>query len=449
VTPAAGSCDARPLVAEPWGIVSARRRRARWAAIVAAAGLVPVLSGCVGISSISSLEQIDVIGDKPIQFTACASGSPGCKGFGFSGAPAVTGRGQILVGAQVPRNTRLPASLTSSVTFSESPSYAAELQRLSPAPAGATWRGFISLPINYDAMSSAQSFTVRLLYALQRAPDGAPYTGPFETTYVVGGRTVTATAPPERPVSCGPSLRTLYDDDPSPTTDAWNICEDSGGSSSSSTLRDLGILSGASATAAQGGLATMPFTVRYVGAPTSQATFRLSASSTLPGALFAVTPATIVPLPGVTTTVAQVGIGVPAGARPGGYDVTLTAVVNGQVRTSEGTLRVVAAPSGAAAGTGGAAARLRLTTVLPRRLSVAAARLNGIVVLIGADQAGVARVQLFQGRAKRPKAGKSVRLKVPGPVRVVLKSAKLRKGPYRIVIRADARTFVRRGVLIK
>ena len=448
MTGAAGSCETRPLVAEPRGIVKARRRRARWAVIAASAGLAPVLSGCVVINSVGSLEQIDVIGAKPIEFTACASGSPACKGFGFSGAPAVTGRGQLLVGAQVPRNTTLPASLTSSVSFSESPSYAAELGRLS-APAGATWRGFISAPINYDAMSGAQSFTVRLLYGLQRAPDGGPYTGPFETSYVVGGRTVTATAPPERPVSCGPSLRTLYDDDPSPTTDAWNICEDSGGSSASTTLRDLGILSGASATAPQGGLATMPFTVRYVGTPTSQATFRLSASSTLPGSLFAVTPATIVPLPGVSTTVARVGIGVPAGARPGSYDVTLTAVLNGQIRTSVGTLRVVAAPSGVAAGPGGAAARLRLTTVLPRRLSAAAARRSGIVVLIGADQAGVARVQLFQGRGKRPKAVKRVRLKAPGPTKVVLRSALLKKGPYRVVIVADGRRFVRRGVLTK
>jgi hypothetical protein len=158
-----------------------------------------------------------------------------------------------------------------------------------------------------------------------------------------------------------------------------------------------------------------------------------------------VTPATIVPLPGVVNTTAQVGIGVPANARPGTYDVTLTAAVNGQTRTSVGTLRVTAAPGAAAGG----AARLRLTTILPRGLSAAAARRRGIVVLIGATKAGPARVQLFQGRAKKPKASKRVRLRVPGPVKVVLKSAKLRKGPYRVVIRADGRNFVRRGVLVK
>jgi hemin uptake protein HemP len=58
-------------------------------------------------------------------------------------------------------------------------------------------------------------------------------------------------------------------------------------------------------------------------------------------------------------------------------------------------------------------------------------------------------VQLFQGRAKKPKAAKRVRLKVPGPIRVVLRSRKLVKGPYRIVIGADGRRFVRRAVLTR
>jgi hypothetical protein len=419
--------------------------RMRLAVAVAALGVVPAVSGCVVISSSSSLEQIDVIGDKPIELGMCASGSPGCP-LGRSGAPAVTGSGQVLFGVLVSGNTRLPATLASSITLGDSPSYAAELQRLSPAPPGKAWRGFISPTINYDTSSTFQTFTVRLLFQLQRGADGSPFSGPFETSYVVGGRMVTAAAPASRPVSCGPSLTALYDEDPSPTSDVWNVCSDSDGSSLS-TVRDLGILRGASATAPQGGLANMPFTVRYAGPPTSQVTFRLSASSSLPGALFAVTPATIVPLPGVANTTAQVGIGVPASARPGPYEVTLTALVNGQIRTSVGTLRVTAAPGAAAAG--GAAARLKLTTILPHRLSARVARRRGIVLLIGATKAGPARVQLFQGRAKKPKASKRVRLRVPGPVKVVLKSAKLRKGPYRVVIRGDGRNFVRRGVLVK
>jgi hypothetical protein len=429
----------------------ALRRRTARGALATAAALVPLLAGCVSLSSSGSLEQIDVIGDKPITFTACASGVAGCDN-GLSGAPAMNSQAQLLVGALVPPSTRLPATLDSTVPLVESPSYAAELQRLSPAPAGSTWRGFISNTINYDTTSTLQSFTVRMLYQLQRPADGGPYAGPFESRFTVGARTVTATAPAGRPVACGPSLRALHDDDPSPTTDAWNICEDSGGTSFFSSLRDLGILSGASATGPQGGLVTMPFTVRYAGAPTSQVTFRLSAASTLPGALFAVTPSTLVPLPGSATTIARVGIGVPADARPGSYDVTLTAVVNGQTRQSVGTLRVTAAPPGTA---GGAAApgagprRLRVSAILPRRLSATLARRRGVVVLIGATKTGPATVALFQGRAKSAKAVRRVRLRAPGPVTVTLRSARLVKGPYRIVVTADGQRFVRRATLLR
>ena len=115
------------------------------------------------------------------------------------------------------------------------------------------------------------------------------------------------------------------------------------------------------------------------------------------------------------------------------------------MRAGVGALTVL--PGAAVAG--GATARLRLTTVLPRRLSAALARRKGIVVLIGATKTGVARFQLFQGRAKRPKASKRVRLRVPGPTRVVLRSAALAKGPYRVVIRSDGRSFVRRAALTR
>ena len=423
-----------------------RSGRMRLVALAAAAAVVPLVSGCVVFSSVIALEQIDVIGDKRVEAVVCASGSsPSCVN-GFSGVSATAGTGQILFGVRVQEGVELQPP-SSSVTFTESPSYAAELQRLSPAPAGQRWVGFISATQNYDPASGPHTATVNLLFRLQRGPDGSPFSGPFTTNVRVGGRAVSPVAPASRPVSCGPDPRALFADPAA--NGAVIICEDAG-NATSGPVRDLGILAGASATAPQGGLANMPFTVRYAGPPTSQVTFRLSAASSLPGALFAVTPVSIVPLPGVVNTTAQVGIGVPANARPGTYDVTLTAAVNGQTRTSVGTLRVTGAPGGAAGGAApGGAARLRLTTILPRRLSARIARQRGIVLLIGATKGAVARVQLFQGRAKKPKAAKRVRLKVPGPTRVVLRSRKLVKGPYRVVITADGRRFVRRAVLTR
>ena len=188
----------------------------------------------------------------------------------------------------------------------------------------------------------------------------------------------------------------------------------------------------------------------------STSVFDLTATSTLTGAASAVTPQSLDPGADATSQ-AVVAVGIPADARAGSYDVTLTArLVNGQTRRGTGRLTVLAGTGGTAGGAGGAgggaggpAARLRLTVVLPRGLSLTQARSRGVVVLLGASKAGFARVQLFQGKAKKAKASKRVRLRVPGPVRVVLKSARLRKGPYRIVITADGRTFVRRATLTK
>jgi hypothetical protein len=122
--------------------------------------------------------------------------------------------------------------------------------------------------------------------------------------------------------------------------------------------------------------------------------------------------------------------------------VTLTArLANGGTRTRVGKLTVL---SGAATGTG-PVAWLKLTTVLPRGLSAAVACRKGIAELFGATVSGPARAQLFQGSGTKPKAPKRVPLRVPGPVRVILKSGKLKRGAFRIVVRTDDRVLLRRG----
>ncbi len=433
-----------------------RRGRIRLVAVVAALCIVPLMAGCVVLRTVGLGPQQDVIGDFPVTITACASGSAGCDQNGLSGVPALTGTGQILLAVLADENTSIPSSLVSTgpeaLAFAPSPSYAAELQRLDPAPPGKRWLGFISQAVDFQAGTGPQAFTVNFLMRLRRGADGAPFSGRLggsggqglATITAVGVRAVSPAGPASRPVACGPSLYKLHDEVPPPSTgdDVWVICADST-SDSNEVARDLGVLDGAVATGQAGGVETLPFLVRYAGPATPAADFRLSASTQLPGATAAVTPATLVPASNSPNLV-SVAVGIPAGARPGKYEVTLTArLANGQVRSGTGTLTVLPGPAG------GPAARLRVTTILPRRLSAKIARRRGIVVLIGATKGGFARVQLFQGKGKRPKAAKRVRLKVPGPTRVVLKSAKLRKGPYRIVIRADARTFVRRAVLAK
>jgi hypothetical protein len=415
----------------------------RLAAVAALVGLVPLLSSCVALNSIAIGPQVDVVGDMQVTIRGCASGSAACPN-GLSGAPALPGTGQVLLGIRVQDNVSLPSSFTSTgpeaLAFSASPSYAAELERLAPAPAGSHWLGFISAVVDYSNTSGPQSFPAKFLYKLRRGADGSPFSGQFTTSLFIGGRMVTAAAPASRPVVCGPTLTALYDEDPSPATDVLGICEDSSVAATTVT-HDLGVLGAPSASASPGDLATLPFTLRFAGSATPLADFRLSAASTLPGALFAVTPDSLIPATNGTST-ALVAVGVPVRARAGTYDVTLTAKLGGQVRSAVGRLTV-------RSGTTLGGARLKLSAILPRRLSAKAARRRGIVVLIGATQAKSARVQLFQGRAKKAKVTKRVRLRVPGPRKVVLRSAKLVKGPYRVVIRADGRTFVRRATLAK
>ena len=427
--------------------------RTRLAVAALALALVPLLAGCVVFGGVSLGPQQDIIGPYQTEFTACASGSAGCSNLGNSGAPALSGTGQILVAIRIQDTTSIPVPLTSTgpeaLVFSPSPSYAAELQRLAPAAPGTHWIGLISQETNYSTTSGPQRFTLKIPYALTRGLDGAPFQGPIMSEGYVGGRVVTPAAPATRPVVCGPSLTSLYDEDPSATNDVWVICHDSLFIGFSAAVEDLGVLSGAAGSGAQGELAAMPFTLRWNGFQASQAPFRLTATTALAGASVAVTPETLVP-PANSTTKAVVAVGIPPGARPGSYDLTLSArLANGQSRSAVGRLTVLAGPGNAGPGGGGPSARLRLTTILPRRLSAKAARRRGIAVLIGANKAGIARVQLFQGRAKKPKAAKRVRLKVPGPTRVVLRSRTLVKGPYRIVISADGGRFVRRAVLTR
>ena len=104
-------------------------------------------------------------------------------------------------------------------------------------------------------------------------------------------------------------------------------------------------------------------------------------------------------------------VGIPAGARAGTYDVTLTAkLATGQTRSRTGTLTVTGAGGGGGGTTGGgASAKLKLTTFLPQGLSASTARESGIAVLIGATKKATARVKLFQGsgrKNRRPKASK-------------------------------------------
>ncbi len=410
-----------------------------------------LLSGCVVWGS-AETHQVQTIGAVQTTFTACASGSAGCPDLGNSEIQAFPGAGQILIGALVPAGVGLPATFASTgpepLAFSQSPSYTAELQRLEPHP-GLRWAGFISAVTGYAPESGPQSLSGSLALALGQGADGSPFAGGLAGDVVIGARQVTDAFPAARPVVCGASLTTLFDEDPAEPTVAAVICKDDAYDFSVPT-RDLGILaSGPTAGARPGTLAVLPFTLRYAGlAGGPGAIYSLTATSALSGGALAVTPGTIAPGTD-STSQALVAVGIPAAARAGTYDVTLTArLANGQARRGVGRLTVLGG-GGEAGGGGTTARRLRLTVVLPRRLRAAAARRKGIAVILGATEPAVARARLFQGRVTRPLASARVRLRVPGPTRVVLRSARLRRGAYRVVVAAEGRRLVRRALLTR
>ena len=437
-----------------------RKGWSRLVAAIAVLGVIALTSGCVVFTPGSvTFAQQQTVGNVQLTFTVCASGTVAgsCAEKGSSASNAATGTGQVLVGIQVPARVGLPASFTSTgpeaLVFSDSPSYAAELQRLAPAPAGQRWVGYLSAVTNYSDTSGPQSAPVTLSLTLGQGADGSPFVGSLSPLIVLGGRQVIAASPGTRPVVClDPNLRMPFIENPSTPAATLDTCGDGVTVFSAvlSATRDLGILSaGATASGAPGSLVSLPFTLRYAGTASATANFALAATTTLPNATLAVTPGAIAPATD-SDNQAQVAVGIPAGARAGTYDVTLTArLANGQTRNRTGKLTVTGAGG---ATTGGGTVKLKLTTVLPRGLSVVAAQRSGIAVLIGANKGGTARVRLFQGsgrKNKKPKASKGVRLRVPGPTRVVLKSAKLTRGAYRVVITAGGRNFVTRASLTK
>lgn len=437
-----------------------RSRRALRPAIGAlvAGGVAVALSGCV-VFAVPSPSQSSPGSPMVLNASLCASGSSGCTANGNSMIPATAFdnvTGQVMLGYRVPAGTVAPPSFLSAqsvLAFALSPSYAAELQRLAPAPPGQTWVGYISNTQQYAKAAPIQADLTSPSFELPTNADGSPFAPPFKVAQVVGSRTVNGAFGAGRPVSCGPSLTEIFDEDPDTPTAAFEICVDDSvpapltGDTSLPT-RDFGILkAGASGSARQGTLASVPFTVRYAGTTTPLASLALSATTTLPGAVAAPNPGTL--LPGSdSSTVVPVAIGIPSNAAPGTYDVTLTAkAVLGLSRVTTGKLVVTALPPAARAAA--ANAKPKLSLVLPKRFSASQARAKGMTLLIGSTKAIRAKVQLFQPRRKKALVSKFVRLRSPGPVTVKLKSAKLVKGPFRIVVTGTGFTVRARGRLLR
>lgn len=417
-------------------------------AVAATGGAVLVSSGCISLDNVSA-GQKDVVGNVVVFGTACQSGSAGCSNvdvanFDLNGA---TGPGQLMVAYRIPTAVTAPATITGdapAVTFSASASYAAELERLLPAGAGRKWAGYISSTI--DTGAADKNINVEASFALGQAADGGPFAGPLAYRAVVGERAIDGSNPADRPVICGDNLNSAG---PGAT-----ICLDSPllatvqGADLTENTRDLGILTGATATGQSGTTVTVPFTAKYAGTATGAANFALSAATTVPGGTVVVTPGSLLPAADSTNPVA-VAVAVPAGTAPGNYDVTLTATLGTQTRVRTGTLTVVAPPvvtPPVVTPPVVTPAALRLTGTLPSRLAFLTARTRGVKVVVRSNRSGRAVIRLQQGG--KIVVAKTVTLR-NGSTTVVLKSRRVVAGAYRVVVRftATGRVTTLRGTL--
>jgi hypothetical protein len=337
---------------------SARRRvrrdvqKRRLILAAAAICLTVALSGCL-VFKVRPSATAAPLGPVTISTTICASDaqSPfigGCRNGdvftgdanGNSNSDAIEGfLIQMLLGYRVPAGADGPAGFAAGrLTFTTSPSYAAELERLAPAGPGMQWVGYISNSFDFDAQQTRET-KADVPFGLPRSADGSPFQGPFRYRPVVGARLGTD---PAIPVDCGNDLfiednNNLCVDAPAPGTGP-----DQFGSNLSVPTSDLAITGGGDVTAAPGSSATASFSARYVG--DLQANFAISASTGVPAATATPSLGSLAPAADSTNPL-QVTVNVPPGTAPGRYPVTLTARLDAQrTRTATATI-VVPAPA--------------------------------------------------------------------------------------------------------
>jgi hypothetical protein len=300
-------------------------------------------------------------------------------------------------GAPATATATLPQGMDpATATLTRKPSLDESLQQTTPAPSGERWVGYISPVVGAatDAGETPQDVAAGLQrvashklsedpnlpsddgdwsagadFTLTRGPGGLPapasfahavlggvrmaypqdiYDGVDPTGFHDPGEAFGLQLLDTRPVDCqevrswpffsfmGESTAALeqdaYGEPLLPTTTCGRAS--AGGALALRDLRGAG----GTVTAGAEQVATVPFTLRYVGDPGPS--FALSASTALPGAPAAVaSPASLTPSAAGFQD-ASVRVTVPAGTAPGDYAVTLTATVGGQTRAATGTIAV-------------------------------------------------------------------------------------------------------------
>lgn len=342
----------------------------RFAAAALAVVAIVVLTGCVQITR-QDAAQTDQIGPLRLTTTFCTTQNFGGPSpdvpTNCSPASTSTNSEELVLAYLVPTTITAPATvrLTTAdgpLTMTGDPSWAAAVERDTPAPAGQAWVGYRSPPFTpggaHPSTTDPATVTADADFALPPAADGGPFaSGPVTYRVRMGER---GNGPEAQPTSCFNNVpvltaaqqararRVLRQGASSRRTVARaagivaqptgnTVCFRRPTDPITVDTRDLAILPGGGATAAQGTTVDVPFNARFAGP--AGPSFALSVSGP-PGT-------TVDPTftPGAdSTSLIAAHVAVPEDLAPGTYDVRLRATSGGQTRTGTTQLTVTAAP---------------------------------------------------------------------------------------------------------
>lgn len=299
--------------------------------LVALALLAVALSACAVFKEGSfRMSQPKGIGPVAVHFAICTEPTE----TGVCEPNESEGQAQYMLSFAVRPGTTPPATITAAPVHGGAPIFfnrndevsrsitrtAAENESTYP-PAGTEAVGYLSAVFTGET-GATREWSVDTEFGLPVAADGGSFGGPFTMDVIYGWRLVDDMHPADRPVNC-------FEFVGEPPTDATAIC-DSAAEGEIGTS-DLKIGAPAQVAAFVGGKVKIAFPFDFASTASPLPSFGLAATSTMPKATLALSTPTFVPgapdpsthrSPAASRTVKFT---VPSNAKPGVYDVTLTA----------------------------------------------------------------------------------------------------------------------------
>lgn len=315
--------------------------------LVALAVLALSLSACAVFKEGSfRLSQPKGLGPVAVHFAICTEPAEG----GVCEPNGDEGQSQYMLSFVIPPGTTPPATITAAPVNGGAPivfnrndevsrsisQTAAEGESTYP-PAGKEAVGYLSAVFTEET-GATREWSVDTEFGLPAAGDGGSFGGPFGTELIYGWRKIDEAHPASRPVKC-------FEPVGEPPTDATAICDTVAEGEIGTS--DLKIAPPAQAAAFVGGKATISFPFDIASTASPLPSFGLTAASTLPKAALALSNPTFAP--GATDPTSHrspadsrtVTVTVPSNAKPGVYDVTITATApQGGTATQVAKLKV-------------------------------------------------------------------------------------------------------------